>query len=382
MRQNPLRCAILALLILASETSAAGPTAPIPAAGPFTAAKACVRCHQPIYNYWLESAHAQAASRPSYLEALNTAVEGAADKDAVRQDCLSCHAPTTLLTRDYALEQPITREGITCDFCHTVADVDLDKPGHPFELKPGKVKRGSLLYAKSSFHETEYSTLHKTSPLLCAACHEYRNALGALVLSSYSEWKQSPYASRGVPCQECHMPLVPGSTVREGLQSTQRVVNLHRLMGTTRAGELKRGLELRIDSLDGMSLSADVQVTVTNTGVGHGAPGGHKSLVLAVGVETPADKMMHRRERIYRRELKDAEGRTLVTVPDMFLKAASVGEDTRIMPKESRTERFTVPLPEGSLAIVARLEYWDNSDPKAGPRTTVVAEERRELKSR
>ena len=44
----------------------------------------------------------------------------------------------------------------------------------------------------------------------------------------------------------------------------------------------------------------------------------------------------------------------------------------------ARTERFTVPLPEGWKAIVARLEYRDATDPAAGPKTTLVAEQRRE----
>lgn len=87
---------------------------------------------------------------------------------------------------------------------------------------------------------------------------------------------------------------------------------------------------------------------------------------------------MHRLERVYRRELKDAEGRTLAEPGEMFLRAASVGEDTRLKPKEARVERFTVPLPEGWRAIVARLEYRDASDPKAGPKTTLVVEERHE----
>jgi hypothetical protein len=176
------------------------------------------------------------------------------------------------------------------------------------------------------------------------------------------------------------MPLVPGRTVREGLSSTQRRINLHRMVGGSEATRVRGGLELRFADLDIAGRSADVQVVVANTGVGHALPGGlsSKSLVLAVGVETASGEMMHRGERVYRRELKDAQGRPLVSVPDLFLKAAAVGEDTRLKPKESRTERFTVPLPEGWKAIVARLEYRDASDPQTGPQTTLVTEVRRE----
>ena len=61
-----------------------------------------------------------------------------------------------------------------------------------------------------------------------------------------------------------------------------------------------------------------------------------------------------------------------------FLKAASVGEDTRLRQKEARLERFTVPIAEDWKAIVVRLEYHDASDPKVGTKTTLVTEERRE----
>ena len=177
------------------------------------------------------------------------------------------------------------------------------------------------------------------------------------------------------------MPLVAGRTVREGLPSNQRRVNLHRVGGASLASRIALGLELRIDSLSRSAASADVQVSLTNTGGGHAVPAGMatRTLVLAVGVDTGSREMQHRRERIYGRELKDEHGHTLASVQDLFLKAAIVGADTRLKPKETRSERFTVPLPEGSKAIVVRLEYRDASDPKTSPTTTLVTEQRRDL---
>jgi len=175
------------------------------------------------------------------------------------------------------------------------------------------------------------------------------------------------------------MPLVPGTTVGEGLQPTQRRINLHRMTGGTTPSRVRTGLDLRFGTVAIGADSADVEVVVENTAVGHSAPGGlsTKSLVLAVGVDIGAAELAYRREKVYRRELKDAEGRTLATVADLFLKAAAVGEDTRIKQQEARTERFTVPLPEEWKAIVARLEYRDASDP-AAPKTRLVTEQRRE----
>jgi hypothetical protein len=387
MLQSPVvRRACLTIVSLTALGAGPG-TAPIgaaPAEGAYGSAKSCASCHKTIHTYWSESAHAQSVGKASYRDALGAALGAASDKEAVRRGCVWCHAPTALSTGDYELKQAVTREAITCDFCHTVADVDLGNPDHPFRLEPGKVKRGPFQYAKSPAHDTLYSPLHRSSPLLCAACHEHRNAQGVAVLSTYSEWRDSPYPARGTLCQECHMPLVPGGTVAEGLGGTQRTINLHRMVGGSGYAQIRRGLELRIESLTRTSASADVQVVVTNARVGHAAPGGlsTKAIVLAVGVDAGSGELLHRRERVYRRDLLDAGGKTLSSVPDLFLRSASVGEDTRLRPQESRSERFTVPTPEGSKAIVVRLEYRDTSDATAGPKTTLVAEERRELTAR
>jgi Cytochrome c554 and c-prime len=368
---------------VAAQAPAAQSSSPAPSApgGPYTSVKACASCHRLIHQYWSESAHARSATTPAYLAGLEAVVAAASDKQAARVDCVWCHAPTVLVTGDYELKQPVTREGVSCDFCHTVKGVDLARAGRPFELSPGNVKRGPLQYAKSKFHDTEYSPLHKASPLLCASCHEYRNAQGVSVLSTYTEWRQTSYAARGVTCQECHMPVVPGTTVPASMKPSDHVINLHRIVGGSNPSKLSVGLDLKIESVTHTSGAADVQVVVTSSRVGHSAPGGfaNRALVLAVGVEGASGELLHRREMIYRRALKDAEGRELVTVADLMLKAAAEGEDTRIRPGESRAERFTVPIPEGARAIVARLEYRDLSDPKAGPRTILVNEERRDL---
>jgi hypothetical protein len=370
----------LTVVVLAASVAAVAPgrVEPAPADTPYASAAECAACHQPIHTYWSESEHARAASKPSYLASL-TAVGGEMDKAAARKSCVWCHAPTALVTGDYDLQGTVTREGVTCDFCHTVADVDLANRERPFDLQPGPVKRGPLEYAKSPHHDTAYSALHRSSALLCAACHEYANARGVPVLSTYAEWTSGPYPARGQTCQECHMPLVPGTAVKEALDPVQRRINLHRMVGGNAASRVRSGVDLRFQSVDVTAASADVQVVVTNTAVGHSAPGGlsTKSLVLAVGVDTGGAELANQRERVYRRDLLDASGRPLAAVEDLFLKAASVGQDTRLKQKEARSERFTVPLPENWKAIVARLEYRDSSDPKA-PISTLIAEQRRE----
>ncbi len=380
-RENVRHAVLLTLLFLTSArmsgsaaSESARPSEPL-----YTAAKRCGACHDVIYKAWSDSAHARSAESAAYRESLSR-ISG----PTARQGCVWCHAPTTLLTSDVGMEEPISREGVTCDFCHTVADVTMDAQGSPFVSRPGAVKRGPFDYAggRVQGHETAYSTLHRNNPLLCAACHEYRNAQGVAVLSNYSEWKASGYPARGVACQDCHMALVPGTRAagappRSGL----RVVNLHRLVGGSAVSQLARGLDLTIDSVARGSGSASVTVSVTNAAAGHSIPGGlaSKSLILEVGVETADGRLELRQERIYRRELKDDRGSVLELVSDMFLKSASVGADTRIRPGESRVERLTVSVPQGARAIAARLAYRDASDPRQGPVTTWITDVKRPL---
>jgi hypothetical protein len=366
------------MLILAAGAPARG------AQPPYASSKTCAACHDTIHKAWLDSAHARSAASPAFLDALRGTVERADDKKAARESCIWCHAPTTILSGDVELKDSISREGITCDFCHTVAGVDLKK-APPFESKPGPVKRGPFEYTHVQGHQAAYSSLHRSSPLLCASCHEFVNAHGVAVLSNYTEWKGGPYPARGVGCQDCHMALVPGTVARiPGPRGSQRVVNLHRLVGGSSATQLARGLELVIESVAASSGSADVVVVVTNDAAGHSIPGGlaTKSLVLAVGSEATDGKLEYLQERVYRRELKDARGVVLENVADMFLRAASVGNDSRIKPRESRRERFSVALPSGARAIVARLEYRDASDPRGGPTTSLITEARYPLGGR
>lgn len=181
------------------------------------------------------------------------------------------------------------------------------------------------------------------------------------------------------------MALASGSAVKQSLKEPSlRVVNLHRVVGGSSVSQLNRGLDLKIDSVARSSGSAEVAVVVKNAAAGHSIPGGlsTKSLVLVVGAEVTEGRLEHAQERVYQREMKDEKGIILKTVADIFLHATLVGADTRLKPLESRSERFTVPLPSGTRAIVARLEYRDASDPRAAPVTLKVTEVRRDLAAR
>ena len=139
MRHGPARVLALVLLLAPfTPPRAAVPAQPARPAGPYASARSCGACHDVIHKAWADSPHARSATSAAYLEALRRAIESTAEGKGVREACVWCHAPTTIVSGDLELQRTISREGITCDFCHTVADVDLDKVP-PFDLKPGPV---------------------------------------------------------------------------------------------------------------------------------------------------------------------------------------------------------------------------------------------------
>ncbi|TMQ48924.1 MAG: hypothetical protein E6K71_06215 [Candidatus Eisenbacteria bacterium] len=85
-------------------------------------ARFCGACHGPIRREWETSAMAKSAKNPVFLAFLEDA--RAARGDTVVAFCVACHAPAAAVTADYKLEADVSKEGVTCNFCHNVSAVD------------------------------------------------------------------------------------------------------------------------------------------------------------------------------------------------------------------------------------------------------------------
>jgi hypothetical protein len=354
--------ALLALVAAGASSSGADvpadATAGALAADRLNPSQACGRCHTDIFRAWQGTVHARSYTDPLFQKALERAE--AARGLVARRECLVCHAPAAVVENDFQVNTPVSRDGVGCDFCHSVKSVDLSRWPMPFEMGLDGVKRGPYAYLDSPAHLTAYSTLHRDSPLLCAGCHQYRNEAGAEVLATYSEWSAGPYPALGVSCQDCHMPVVPGERVRSDMATApgQRIINLHRLVGGSSVSQLRRGLEAAIVESARSGGSAVVKVEVRNVAAGHkvptGLPAKQVRLVLTV---TREGKPVHTEERVYARTLVDESGRAPATEGDLFLNSRKVKSDTRIAPRETRTETFRFAAPPGELSVSARLVY-------------------------
>lgn len=324
----------------------------------------CGECHGKMEREWKTSAHARAAQTPVY-QAMRSRADSAS--------CDRCHAPLLAVTDP---SEPAAQEGVSCDVCHTIAELTPKRSGAGFALRVhDNIKYGPLCDAKDHyFHRMGCSPLHLDSTL-CAGCHLLylpgRGGQELPVFTEYEEWSQGPYPSMGIHCQGCHMPE---ETAEVAVGSPQRVgVAHHGFLG--REGTLRReAIQLRV-AVAGNQNELHVQVRLRNTGAGHKVPTGFpgKRLLLRVRTLDQAGQELNRSERTYARILVDDRGSE---VP--FFSATRLALDNRLAPDEARTESFDLVGPAaGKLHI--ELVWRGVSDMAANisaePRTDQVLRE-------
>lgn len=321
-------------------------------------AEYCGDCHRAIYDGWKRSVHASAMESRLFQDALKMA-ESDFNGDA-RKVCLRCHSPLAASSGDLALTRKVSWEGITCDYCHSVQEVTPTKVNPIARVEFTGVKSGPSADAVSPAHGTRFSKVHTTSQI-CSTCHEYRNALGFPVLTTYSEWEKSPNAKAGQQCQSCHMIGVQGNVVDVRVKSTSdKGINLHQMPGSRSVEQLNRAIQSQI-STSRQGEKVKVVVKLTNAGAGHYVPTGSpmRKLILEVRMDPFGEGQAVRAERVYARTITDQKGILLEREHLSFLRAAKVVADTRIAPKETRTETFSFDVPEGRRARVeAHLYYF------------------------
>ncbi|MBI1786574.1 MAG: hypothetical protein HYR60_03345, partial [Acidobacteria bacterium] len=269
----------------------------------FAPAETCKPCHTEIYQQWRASFHSQSAIDPVFWQMFQQALRDANIRASGL--CLTCHAPVATVGMERSpvrpislpLElSPIAREGVTCDFCHTISgeenlgkNVSLGAYRMPHKGETG-VKYGTHPDATAPAHATRASAFLQ-SPQLCAICHGYTHPLPGLELqNTYAEWSYGPYRGQGRTCQACHMPAYAGKAANEGPDRPD--IHAHVFQGGhtemlkkaavvslwARLSDKAGGNRIRVDAL------------ITNAGSGHLMPTGIpgiRQLWLELAVKAP-----------------------------------------------------------------------------------------------
>ncbi len=179
------------------------PPAHLPPAARSASAERCARCHARQYRDWSTSLHARGYGPGFAGQMIEPGTVSA-------PFCQSCHAPLgeqqiATGSRSVAAED-LRAEAVNCAACHLREWVRHGPPGRgggPGGTDAARLPIGDYpLRRLAMFERSDF----------CLPCHQHRiDTPGALVqgkplLDTYREWLQGPYFTRGVQCQNCHMP--------------------------------------------------------------------------------------------------------------------------------------------------------------------------------
>ncbi len=340
----------------------------------FNSASTCGECHVDIYAMWLQSFHSKAMADATFLGAFQD--PRVKDNERARAHCVQCHAPTLHYDTNLDPSSGLVKEGVTCDFCHSVQNMALDNQAKPFVVKQGRLKRGPLTDSQSPVHETRQAEIFENGEL-CGGCHEMRNLLNTPVITTYSEWREGYYGKKGTAaCPDCHMPLSPGTTVTSGLVKTKRMINLHSFPGGHSRVQLHDALELSLLEETRQYGKMKVKIGLTNSGVGHAIPTGNplRKIEVEFRAEGALGKVLHESKVELAKHFGDKSGKPVTTDLGILLDATRVLADDRVAPGETRELAFEFSAPDEKILVEATAWYvYENQQfPERSRRESLV----------
>jgi len=208
----------------------------------FVDPKECAACHPTQYEQWETSMHRYAPLSPVFDAMAAKAFRDTAGE--VGTFCTGCHSPIGTYEGEEgwtvaADRSAKSKEGVSCDYCHSVTNHTGILGNGNLEAAPSGVKYGSFESNYMGAHTTEKSDFIQ-SPEMCGSCHDVFMFPGIQIEQAYTEYAESPAAAEGVRCQDCHMGSEPGvvserpigpAAIVDGEPGPDRVLSNHSFVG-------------------------------------------------------------------------------------------------------------------------------------------------------
>lgn len=391
----------------------------------FADPSACENCHPTQVAQWTGSPMANAGVNTWVYDIYDGTATTGGDggfvylndsmhaEEMPASECRSCHQPEGWVTNPFSAMAPFdaapssAHNGVTCEVCHKMADIDISKPNYP-GLYPGVVTMtrpsepvfavaygvlGDVTYQRSDMRASYNPQLRSE---VCAACHQDKNDHdldgdfeddgGIISEPTYLEWVESPYADPNDPlfaeCVDCHMPAID-----EADACNANEPSLDRPLGNVRSHLIEGTTPAFLDNAVTLTMAAEqsgadlnVEVTIDNDQTGHHVPTGVtiRNMILLVqtidadgtvlastgsqvvhdlgGVGDPTEGYFAGLPgKLYAKLNHDANG----DGPTFFTEATGLHFDNRIPATESDTTAYTfaVPATGGDVTVNAKLIY-------------------------
>ncbi len=326
----------------------------------YSPSSSCKACHDQIYWGWAASMHSKSISNSNIL--FQKVFEFALEETdgAIREKCLTCHAPIAVELNDLKVKRDISKEGVNCDYCHTLTQ-KMEEDVLTLLSSPGENKYGPYQDSETDAHKSEFSEVYTKSEF-CFKCHAtQKNPHGLEVCSTVPEWEGSMHAVKNKQCQDCHMPVVTGVAGTGGPEREE--VHLHNFYGGHDAAALNNAakLELKIDEEES---TKKLTVAISNVGAGHNLPTSSSLRTIALklfaydssGKELwtnwKNEPFIEDRQALFAKVLTDNSGKRVLP-----LKATKVAIDSRLASEETREITYSLPADLDIAKVTANLQY-------------------------
>lgn len=297
----------------------------------------CGSCHPKQFNDWKTSLHSHAMSS-GVLGQIRPSLQGQEDPEFGAQ-CLTCHAPLSeqapflasvalfraeKYAHNRAYQPDLLNQGVVCAACHLRQHQRFGPPPR----EPASESRSPFLphggfSVSALFTEAQF----------CAPCHQHNETYSANhkpIMNTYEEWRASPFASRGIVCQDCHMPD-----------------RRHLWRGIHDPEQVRKAITTDFSLSEGSSSSRIHAVfRVTNSGAGHFFPTYVTPTIFLKIYQIDASM------KPIPGTLQSAVLRREVAFDENPLREIS---DTRLAPGESFVLRYSEPRSPSASAVVAEV---------------------------
>jgi hypothetical protein len=190
----------------------------------FETGEDCAECHDRFARQHIASLMAQSFTHPwdeeEYFTLALPHSRMEPEVAEIEAGCNGCHAPLAFLAGDIPPQRPAAgtraNEGVSCDLCHAIIGFEGEVPfNFNWIVDPGEVKQGGRPGLESDYHEIAVNPFLQTSEF-CGTCHNEKDPYGMWVKATHLEWRDGPYGSSGIVCQDCHMPAAATELVADG----------------------------------------------------------------------------------------------------------------------------------------------------------------------
>lgn len=233
-------------------------------------AETCKECHEQYYMEWANSGHAHFSREQNLPFVRHSGRIGGGKGDISR--CQGCHEPLRQFSDSVSDSNIITRERVSCDFCHSV---QIDHAQQKFKLHPTGAKQGPIEKTESPKHKVAFSKEIMSSDF-CLVCHHKSR--------EHHRELRKELPTELINCQSCHMPLR-----RDGSKG-----HSHAFLGRFSEEMLQKAFEfdLAVQKVDA-GLQVDIKMeNIVNAHSVPPNPSGYSYIVLWVSAQDVSNKVV------------------------------------------------------------------------------------------